>query len=128
MQVPGRGLAQVDLDKTDPCFDQSTGQKQRPAELVAAVAIQSFAIGMGDIKQGAPRSTAGQEREGVLLVAVVPPHLSRSFEDPALSVHHRQETRATLQASVGDVFGQQETGHLEERLAVWAVDPAILEA
>ncbi len=111
--VPGFVVAEVDLDEADAGFDELAGHEEGPAEGVAAVAIEGFGVGVGDVERGLGLGV-GEEGDGHLAVAVKAFDLGGFFEELALGVEFAVEGEAVGEAVFGEAFGEGEVGGLEE--------------
>jgi hypothetical protein len=60
VRVPRFVVPQVHLDEVDARFHQSACHQQRPAEGVAAVAVEHLGLGVDDV-EGAAHASVGQE-------------------------------------------------------------------
>lgn len=110
--IPGFIVTEVDLDEVDTGFDKAGSHQQRPAERVAAVLLQFFVRGLGDIECAAD-FLIDEKRDRSLSVGTELCQCFAAVECFALGVDVSEESETALDTRGGEAFGERQEGGLE---------------
>ena len=112
MGVPCFVIAEVDLDHADAGGDETAGGEERPAEAVAAVAVEEVGRGFGDV-ECVVDAGIGEEGDGGGAVLVELGVVGGGFEGAGLGFEGMAEGDAVHEAVEREPLGEGEFGRVE---------------